>query len=199
MRAATDKFGRLDIMFNNAGIGIVSPLLETTEATYSNTIGVDLDGVYWGLKFAGQVMVVRSAARSSTRRRWREFAERGVVGVQRGEAWGGRDHAGGGARVCAGGGARQLHLPGHYRYAAGGGGVRRDRGDPGDDASVPSAGTHGKPEEIARCVLFLASDEASFVTGHALVVDGGASAGVGSTEGITNALTGCRKNRAIRI
>ena len=44
VRAATDKFGRLDIMFNNAGIGIVQPLLETTEATYSKTIGVDLDG-----------------------------------------------------------------------------------------------------------------------------------------------------------
>jgi NAD(P)-dependent dehydrogenase (short-subunit alcohol dehydrogenase family) len=35
----------------------------------------------------------------------------------------------------------------------------------------------GKPEEVAACALFLASDEASFVTGHALVVDGGWTAG----------------------
>jgi NAD(P)-dependent dehydrogenase (short-subunit alcohol dehydrogenase family) len=41
-------------------------------------------------------------------------------------------------------------------------------------------GRMGKPEEIARCVLFLASDEASFVAGHALVVDGGLCAGAGS-------------------
>src|SRR5258706_13436689 len=57
VRAACDKFGRLDIMFNNAGIGVVSSLLDTSEELYSNTIRVDLDGVYWGLKYGGKVMV----------------------------------------------------------------------------------------------------------------------------------------------
>src|SRR4029077_14349338 len=57
VRSACDQFGALDIMFNNAGIGVVAPLLDTSEELYSNTIRVDLDGVYWGLKFGGKVMV----------------------------------------------------------------------------------------------------------------------------------------------
>src|ERR1700719_2909378 len=84
VRAATDKFGRLDIMFNNAGIGIVSPLLETTEATYSKTIGVDLDGVYWGLKFAGRVMV--AGIRGSVGLSAYNAAKHGVVGITRAAA-----------------------------------------------------------------------------------------------------------------
>jgi NAD(P)-dependent dehydrogenase (short-subunit alcohol dehydrogenase family) len=43
----------------------------------------------------------------------------------------------------------------------------------------------GWPREISNCVLFLAAADASFVTGHALVVDGGLCAGTGNTEGIT--------------
>jgi NAD(P)-dependent dehydrogenase (short-subunit alcohol dehydrogenase family) len=61
VRTATEKHGRLDIMFNNAGIGIVSPFLETTEETYSRTIGIDLDGAYRGVKAAGQVMVAQKS------------------------------------------------------------------------------------------------------------------------------------------
>src|ERR1700719_969275 len=68
VRAATDKFGQLDIMFNNAGIGIVSPLLETTEATYSKTIGVGLSA-YNAAKH-GVVGITRAAAL--------EFAPAGV-------------------------------------------------------------------------------------------------------------------------
>src|SRR5258708_12275188 len=57
-----DKFGGLDIMYNNAGIGIVTPLLDTSEELYSNPMRIDLDGVFWGLKFAGKVMVAQNPA-----------------------------------------------------------------------------------------------------------------------------------------
>src|ERR1700730_2638118 len=64
VRAAVDKFGGLDIMYNNAGIGITSPLLEHTEELYYKTIRIDLDGVFWGLRYAGKGMAGRKGARS---------------------------------------------------------------------------------------------------------------------------------------
>jgi meso-butanediol dehydrogenase/(S,S)-butanediol dehydrogenase/diacetyl reductase len=186
VRAATDKFGRLDIMFNNAGIGIVSPLLETTEETYSKTIGVDLDGVYWGLKFAGRVMVAQkrgaivntasvAGIRGSVGLSAYNAAKHGVVGITRAAAL---EFAPAGVRVnciCPGiidtplvatafGATEEIRETMHRFHPL---------------------GRMGKPEEVARCVLFLASDDASFVTGHALVVDGGLSVGTGNTEGIT--------------
>jgi NAD(P)-dependent dehydrogenase (short-subunit alcohol dehydrogenase family) len=64
VQTACEKFGRLDIMFNNAGIGVVAPLLDTSEDLYLNTLRVDLDGVYWGLKFGGRGWSSKSTARS---------------------------------------------------------------------------------------------------------------------------------------
>ena len=57
VRRACDKFGGLDVMFNNAGIGVTVPLLDTRDEDYFNTIRIDLHGVYWGLKYGGKVMV----------------------------------------------------------------------------------------------------------------------------------------------
>ena len=178
---ACDQFGGLDIMFNNAGIGIVAPLLETSEELYSNTLRVDLDGVYWGLKFGGKVMVgqkrgaivntasvagVRGAPGLSAY----NAAKHGVVGLTRNAAL---EFAHASVRVnciCPGiidtplaarafGATEQIREVMHRAHPL---------------------GRMGKPSEIARCVLFLASDDASFVTGHALVVDGGLCAGAGS-------------------
>ena len=187
VRSATDKHGRLDIMFNNAGIGIVSPFLDTSHETYSKTIGIDLDGVYWGVKAAGQVMVAQKSGaivntasvagiRGSIGLSAYNAAKHGVVGITRAAAL---EFAHAGVRVnciCPGiidtplvavafGATEEIRETMHRFHPL---------------------GRMGKPEEIAKCVLFLASDDASFVTGHALVVDGGVSAGVGTTEGITS-------------
>src|ERR1700691_2181088 len=48
VRTAVDKFGRLDIMYNNAGIGLTAPLLEHSDELYAKTIRVDLDSVFYG-------------------------------------------------------------------------------------------------------------------------------------------------------
>jgi len=187
VRTACDKFGGLDIMFNNAGIGIVAPLLDTSEELYSNTIRVDLDGVYWGLKFAGKVMVqqkrgaiVNTASvagiRGSSGLSAYNAAKHGVVGLTRNAAL---EFAPAGVRVnciCPG----IIDTPLVARAFGATEEIRETM------HRFHPLGRMGKPIEIARCVLFLASDDASFVTGHALVVDGGISAGTGNTSGITN-------------
>jgi NAD(P)-dependent dehydrogenase (short-subunit alcohol dehydrogenase family) len=187
VRTACDKFGGLDIMFNNAGIGIVAPLLDTSEELYSNTIRVDLDGVYWGLKFAGKVMVqqkrgaiVNTASvagiRGSSGLSAYNAAKHGVVGLTRNAAL---EFAPAGVRVnciCPG----IIDTPLVARAFGATEEIRETM------HRFHPLGRMGKPIEIARCVLFLASDDASFVTGHALVVDGGVSAGTGNTSGITN-------------
>ena len=181
VRTACEKLGGLDIMFNNAGIGIVSPLLATSEEIYSKTLRVDLDGVYWGLKFAGRVMVqqrhgaiVNTASvagiRGSEGLSAYNAAKHGVVGLTRNAAL---EFAPSGVRVnCICPGVIDTPL------------VARAFGSSEEMRETMHRfhplGRMGRPEEIARCVLFLASDDASFVTGHALVVDGGLSAGTGS-------------------
>jgi NAD(P)-dependent dehydrogenase (short-subunit alcohol dehydrogenase family) len=186
VRTTCDKFGGLDIMFNNAGIGIVAPLLDTSEDIYSNTLRVDLDGVYWGLKFGGQVMVqqkrgaiVNTASvagiRGSVGLSAYNAAKHGVVGLTRNAAL---EFASAGVRVnciCPG----IIDTPLVARAFGATEEIRETM------HQFHPLGRMGKPSEIAKCVLFLASDDASFVTGHALVVDGGVSAGAGSTTGIT--------------
>src|SRR5215472_13003174 len=187
VRRACDKFGGLDVMFNNAGIGVTVPLLDTRDEDYFNTIRIDLHGVYWGLKYGGKVMVeqkrgsiVNTASvaglRGSVGLGAYNAAKHGVVGLTRNAAL---EFAPAGVRVnciCPGivdtplvavafGATEEIRETMHRFHPL---------------------GRMGKPEEIARCVLFLASEDASFVTGHALVVDGGVSAGVGTTEGITS-------------
>lgn len=186
VQTACDKFGTLDIMFNNAGIGIVASLLDTSEELYSNTIRVDLDGVYWGLKFGGRVMVqqkrgaiVNTASlaglRGSVGLSAYNAAKHGVVGITRAAAL---EFAPAGVRVnciCPG----IIDTPLVARAFGATEEIRETM------HRFHPLGRMGKPSEIASCVLFLASDDASFVTGHALVVDGGIAAGAGNTGGIT--------------
>ncbi len=181
VQTACDKFGALDIMFNNAGICLVAPLTDTPDDVYLNTLRIDLDGVYYGLKFAGRVMVrqkrgaiVNTASvagiRGSQGLSAYNAAKHGVVGLTRNAAL---EFAPAGVRVnCICPGIVDTPL------VAGAFGTSEKLREMLHRAHP--LGRMARPEEIARCVLFLASDDSSFVTGHALVVDGGLCAGAGS-------------------
>ncbi len=182
VRRAIDEFGAIDIMFNNAGIGgAVGPIDEITVEEYDRTMNVLLRGVFLGMKHAAGPMRARrsgsiistasvaglgggrgphiySAAKAAiinlTRSVSIELAER-LVRVN---------------CICPGGIATPL--------LAGGLGAPEAL----DFVRTALAGLQpiprsGMPDDIASAALWLASDEASFITGHALVVDGGLTAG----------------------
>ena len=180
---ALGEFGRLDIMFNNAGIGgAVGPLEFVSVEDWDRTQNVCLRGVFLGIKHAiapmraaggGAIISTASIAGIDGYPGLHAYcaAKAGVVNLTRSAAI---DLACDMIRVnCIAPGG--VSTPILY----GGGGVFGGSKETADAALVhaqplPIA---GQPEDIARAALFLASDAARFITGHTLVVDGGATAG----------------------
>ena len=171
--AAVAAFGRLDVFHNNAGGAMPTPIGETDHARWRRDVELNLDAVWFGTKAALRVMVPQrggcilttssgaglgavrglsayGAAKSAVIQLMRSVAlEYGPLGI--------RANA-----ICPGTmETPQLRVwldaqPGRERFACG----------------IPLRRL-GFPEEIANAALYLASDEASYVTGAALVVDGG--------------------------
>lgn len=172
---AVASFGRLDCAFNNAGINVEhGPLTECSEEQWDRILAVNLKGIFLCMKYeipelrrAGGGAIVNNASvlgLSGSRGAPAYVASKhGIVGLTRAAA---RDHAGEGVRVnavCPGTIQTPMYL-------------RREGSDAEHDAHIAAGiplGRLGQPEDVAEAVLWLCSDRASFVTGHALVVDGG--------------------------
>ena len=180
---AVRRFGRLDCLFNNAGYGGVSGSIEEIAvAGFDETIGVLLRGVFLGMKHAAPVMKRQGTGSI--------ISTASVAGLR----------SGFGPHVYSAAKAAVIHLTRTVAMELGESGVRVNCICPGGiatpifgkgfglsadqaDATVPlmkgaleqmqPIRRSGLPEDIAQAALWLASDEASFVNGHALVVDGG--------------------------
>ena len=177
---AVQAFGQLDILVNNAGIGATGTVLTTDEATWDRLMATNLKGTFLMSKAALEVMVPRKSGvivnagsiaglAGIPDRAAYVVTKFGVVGLTRAMA---RDHVKDGIRVnCVCPGTTQTPWI-DERLA--------ESSDP--DAAMAALvarqpmGRLGRAEEMAAAYLFLASDESSFTTGTALVVDGGFSA-----------------------
>jgi NAD(P)-dependent dehydrogenase (short-subunit alcohol dehydrogenase family) len=181
VETTTEVFGRLDVLFNNAGVYLAGDVTECTEDEWDLQVDVSLKGTYLMCATVVPVMIAQgggSIVNNSSG--W------GLVGGERAVAYcaakGGvvlmtkamaLDHGRDGIRVnciCPG----DTVTPMEHRDAEHQGVAWEDYVAGASDRPL---GRMGQPDEVARAALFLASDESSFVTGAALAVDGGGVAG----------------------
>jgi NAD(P)-dependent dehydrogenase (short-subunit alcohol dehydrogenase family) len=181
IKLALDTYGRLDVMFNNAGQADAAYLEDTTLESWNRVIAVTLTSTFLGMKYCLPIMrqqgkgaIVNTASISGTGGDYGlssyNAAKAGVINLTRAAAI---ENAKFNIRVnCVCPGAINT------RVAQILGGDRADEFRQ-IQAKVHPLGRMGEPEEIANTVLFLASDEASFITGAAIIVDGGVTAQTG--------------------
>lgn len=171
-------FDRLDILVNNAGFGRFRSIAETTLEEWRSTLAVNLDSVFLGTKYALPLL-----ARSGRGAIVNMSSIRGLVA--------GRNS---GAYCAAKAGVRLFTKVAALECASAGNGVRVNSIHPGHVETPLTAAVYAKPElarefldetplarfaqshEIADAILYLASDESSYVTGTELTVDGGLTA-----------------------
>lgn len=174
---ACSRFGRLDIVFNNAGVGgAIGPLTELSTEAWDYTFDVLAKGVFLGIKHAARVMIEQNqggaiintasmaALSGDAGPLVYSAAKAAVVNLTQSAAIDLAQHRIRVNCVC----------PGFIVTPLADGGRTESTIDLAK--STQPWPEHGQPDHIAGTVLFLASDDAAFVTGEAIVVDGGLTA-----------------------
>lgn len=173
VKDVVERFGRLDVAYNNAGVeGQRVRLHETSTDHWRKVMSVNVDGVFFCMKYelpqmleqGGGAIVNASSTFGLAGGAGGPYpaSKHAVVGLTKSVAL---DYAEDGIRV------NSVH-PGAIETPM----IERLRSDPvlGEAlATMHPMGRMGRPEEIAAAVVWLCSEEASFITGHTLVVDGG--------------------------
>lgn len=176
--AVVADFGRIDVLLTAAGVGDGGPVGSLEEDSWDRVIDINLKGTYLSIKSVVNTMAAQRSGSIIT-----VASVEGLYGTEGGSAY----NASKGGVVL---------LTKNVAIDYGRLGVRSNTICPGfidtpllhdimdalpdfkhDVQRETKLGRMGKPEEIAGAACFLASDDASFVTGHSLVVDGGYTAG----------------------
>ena len=174
IQCAMDTYGQIDILMNNAWSGTYGSVVETTEEEWDAAMAVSLKAVYLGCKFAIPQMIARGQGAIVN-----TASVHGILG--------GRGYASYEAAK-----AGIINLTRQVAVEYGHQGIRANAVCPGwivverakEDVrehpervrraeAIYPVGRPGYPIDVARAALFLASDESSFITGDALMVDGG--------------------------
>ncbi len=170
--------GKLDVLVNNAGIRMYQTVVDATAESWQRMLGVNLMSYVWCSKAAipemrrrkGGAIVntasVRSVVAGGNNLQY-DTAKHAVAGLTKGLAM---DHGAEGIRVNAVG-PGPIFTPFHAKRIAAAGQTIAQYNE--DAASRTMLKRPGTAEEVAACILFLASDDASYVTGTLLFVDGG--------------------------
>jgi len=183
---AEKRFGRLDIMVANAGIGIAGPLVEMSLSDWQRQQAINLDGVFLSIKHA--VPAMRRAGGGSI------VLMSSVAGLRGSPGLAGYSATKGGVRLLAKSAAVELAAdkirvnsvhPGVIatpiwgKLPSGSLNARRNAAiDPRElAATVVPLVRAGEAQDIANGVLFLCSDASNYITGQELVIDGGMTAG----------------------
>jgi NAD(P)-dependent dehydrogenase (short-subunit alcohol dehydrogenase family) len=175
-----ERYGTIEVLVNNAGVNLPGVFHEVDDATIERTLGVNLKGPIYACQAAIPHMLARGGGSivniSSVNGVVAEpyltiyaTSKGGVVMLSRGIAL---DYAKQGIRcnvICPG----WVDTPINYAHAEMLGGIEKVYAT--IDSFQP-IGRPGTPEEIAALVVFIASDEASFITGSVMLADGGMTA-----------------------
>ena len=181
VNGAAEKFGRLDILINNAGIRKYEKIDEASAASWNEILSVNLMSYAFCAKAAVPLMrrnqhgaivnvaSVRSVISGGGNLQY-DTAKAAVAGLTRALA---ADHSAEGIRVNAVG-PGPIFTPFHQnRIAAAGQSIEQYNARAAQGTMMQRP---GRAEEVAAAILFLASDDASYVTGALLFVDGGMTA-----------------------
>ena len=186
-----ERFGRIDVMCAHAGIAEPLPLLEMTDEHWRRHMAVNVDGTMYLAQEAARAMVAAghggAIVCTTSINAWFVEETHAVYNVTKAAVWtlvrsAAMDLARYGIRVNG-------VAPGVVDTPIAELVVHNPELAPQYLKRIP-LGRFGQPADVANCVLFLASDDAAYVTGHTIVIDGGQTIGIPGDLGEAAAATG---------